>query len=265
MLYSTTQQSCWRFRILFGFASLIALCGTCVHATELTIQTLPTKVHERTQSLNADFLAATPERSTSKKNFPVLIFLHGGGGRGSNIQKIRQICRGVENGLDQFVDEPSILIAPQALQGWRPEDLNILYEYICTTMPVDHSRIYLTGNSMGGYGTWVWAAHSPQHFAAIAPVVGGLGKNGPKDITPELDQWAENLTTIPVWAFHGENDTVVPADRSEQMVKLIQDKGGALAKCTIFPNEGHGASRKVYTSQEFFEWLFSRKRESNAD
>ncbi|MCK4616417.1 MAG: prolyl oligopeptidase family serine peptidase, partial [Pirellulales bacterium] len=85
------------------------------------------------------------------------------------------------------------------------------------------------------------------------------------DITPELDQWAENLTTIPVWAFHGENDTVVPADRSEQMVKLIQDKGGALAKCTIFPNEGHGASRKVYTSQEFFEWLFSRKRESNAD
>lgn len=263
MLYSTTQQSCWLFRILFGFATLIALCGACVHATEPTIHTLPTKVHQHTQSLNADFLASTPESDTTKKNFPVLIFLHGAGGRGSNIQKVRQICRGVERGIGQFVKEPSIVIAPQAIQGWRPEDLDILYEHICANMPVNHSRIYLTGNSMGGYGTWAWAAHSPQHFAAIAPIVGGLGANGPKDVTPELDLWAENLSTIPVWAFHGENDTVVPADRSERMVKLIREKGGTEARCTIFANEGHGASRKVYTSQEFFDWLFSHKRNSN--
>ena len=77
-------------------------------------------------------------------------------------------------------------------------------------------------------------------------------------LTPDLDRWAENLATLPVWAFHGANDKVVPADRSERMITLIRDKGGKSVRLTVFPNEGHGASRQVYTSREFFEWLFAQ-------
>ena len=128
------------------------------------------------------------------------------------------------------------------------------------TLPIDESRIYLTGNSMGGYGTWLWASHHPQDFAAVAPVVGGLGSGGPKDISPDVKTWAKNLASVPVWAFAGEKDTVVPADRATRMVQAIQSSGGQNAKATVVPNEGHGAGRLVYDSKEFYDWMFSQKR-----
>ena len=127
-------------------------------------------------------------------------------------------------------------------------------------MPVDDRRIYLSGISMGGYGTWAWAAHDPQHFAAIAPIVGGIGREGPKDVTPDFDQWATNLATIPVYAFVGALDTTVPPERSERMIAAIQKAGGKEAKLKIYPDEGHGAGRVVVAEKEYYDWLFAQKR-----
>ena len=215
--------------------------------------------------LNADYLAAVPVIEKQDAKLPLLIFLHGAGGRGREIERVKRIARPALAGMERFAGEPSIFVAPQATEGtkeipasWLPDDLDRFLAHLKTTLPVDEDRVYVTGNSMGGYGTWAWAAHSSNQFAAAAPVVGGLGKGGPKDITPDLDRWAENLATLPVWAFHGANDKVVPADRSERMIKLIRNKGGKSARLTVFPNEGHGASRQVYTSREFFEWLFAQ-------
>jgi predicted peptidase len=115
---------------------------------------------------------------------------------------------------------------------------------------------------MGGYGCWVWGGHHPEHFAAIAPIVGGIGRKGPKDVTPDLDQWAANLAKVPVYAFAGAKDRVVPAERSERMVAAIRKAGGTRAKIKIYPEEGHGASKTVFSSAEYFDWMFSQRRSS---
>ena len=247
--------------------SLLVICIVRVgDAAELEIMQLPESVQKKTRFLSAEYLLATPDDVDGNAQLPVLIFLHGAGGRGKEIEMVKRIARPALTGMEQFVDEPSLFVAPQALHGtkeipasWVPDDLDRFLEYLKTTLPMDESRIYLTGTSMGGYGTWVWSAHSPEHFAAVAPVVGGLGEGGPKDVTPHLDRWAANLAKIPVWAFHGANDKVVPAERSERIIKLIQEKGGKQARLTIYPDEGHGAGRRVYTSREFFEWMFAQK------
>lgn len=245
--------------------ALVLCCGGVPHAADLAVHRLPKAVQQQTRMLNADYLTAVPVVAKQDTNVPLLIFLHGAGGRGRDIERVKPIARPAFLGMENFAGEPCIFVAPQATEGtkeipasWLPDDLDRFLTHLKTALPVDADRVYVTGNSMGGYGTWAWAAHSPHQFAAAAPVVGGLGKGGPKDITPDLDRWAENLTTLPVWAFHGANDKVVPADRSERMIKLIRDKGGKLARLTVFPDEGHGASRQVYTSRDFFEWLFAQ-------
>jgi len=114
---------------------------------------------------------------------------------------------------------------------------------------------------MEGYGTWAWAAHNPEHFAAIAPVVGGIGPRGPKDVTPDLAKWAAKLALVPVYAFAGAKDKVVPAERSERMIAAIRKAGGKEAKLKIYPNGGHAAGRAVFSTSEFYDWMFAQKRE----
>lgn len=243
----------------------VLLLGGTVQAEDLIVYQLPDAVVDETRMLNGTYLATIPDAATEDSKLPILIFLHGAGGRGREIERVERIARPALMGMQRFAGEPCIFVAPQATQGtkevpasWLPEDLDQFLAHLKSTLPVDETRVYLTGNSMGGYGTWAWAAHSPQHFAAVAPVVGGLGKGGPKDITPNLDTWAESLAKIPVWAFHGAQDKVVPADRSERIIKLIRGKGGEVAKLTLYPKEGHGASRLVYTSRDFYDWLFDQ-------
>ena len=102
--------------------------------------------------------------------------------------------------------------------------------------------------------------HSPERFAAIAPVVGGIGPDGPKDVTPDLKKWAQNLAKVPVYAFAGGKDRVVPAERSERMVAEIRKAGGKLAKIKIYPEGGHNVRQQVYNSEEFYDWMFSCSR-----
>ena len=157
---------------------------------------------------------------------------------------------------------PSAASTPQLENGgWIPEDLNILLQHLKATLKIDAKRIYLTGNSMGGYGSWVWGGHHPEHFAAIAPVSGGIGPGGPKDVTPDLDKWAANLAKVPVHAFAGGKDKVVPAERSQRMIAAIKKAGGKEAKLKIHLDEGHGAGRVVYSTAEFYDWMFSKKRD----
>ena len=230
-----------------------------------TVGKLPVELAKKAKSLNPEYLVYMPKQKLNKP-VPLIIYLHGAGGLGDNIQKIRGQSAQIVRGIAKHKKNPCIVVAPQASRqnkqpgGWVPAQLNILLGHLKATLKIDEKRIYLTGNSMGGYGSWTWGGHNPDNFAAIAPVSGGIGPGGPKAVTPELDKWATNLAKIPVYAFAGGKDRVVPAERSQRMIAAIQKAGGKSAKIKIYPEEGHGAGRLVFESQEFYDWIFSQKR-----
>ena len=251
------------------FASFLALvCSAVAQDEGPVVGTLDQSLQKKTESLNSQYLVFSP-KGKSETALPLLVYLHGAGGVGDDIRKIRGQSARVWRGIEKFGKGPCIVVAPQCLRKtkegqrgvWIPHDLNILLQHLKATLPVDEKRIYLTGNSMGGYGSWVWGAHNPEHFAAIAPVVGGIGRDGPKDVTPDLDEWAANLAKVPVFAFAGGKDKVVPAERSERMIAAIRKAGGKEAKLKIYPDEGHRAGQVVFSTAEFYDWMFSKKRD----
>jgi len=252
----------------------LALGATALStAAEPEIRKLPESVHAKAKFLNRDYVfiahkAGGDAIRPDARPLPLLVYLHGAGGRGDDVAKAKNNVARVMKGLAEHVTEPSLVVAPQCSKGtpgemgiWQPKDLDLLLDHLKATLPVNGKRVFLSGNSKGGFGSWAWAGESPQHFAAVAPVVGGLGFGGPKDVFPELERWAKNLTSVPVWAFHGATDRVVPAERSERMVKLIREMGGKKAKLTIYPDEGHGAGRKAFFSAEFYNWMFGQRRD----
>jgi predicted peptidase len=231
-----------------------------------TVRKLPEALQKQVQFLNSDYLVYAPSDSSDAK-LPLLIFLHGAGGVGQDLQLIRGRPSDIWRGIAKFGKGPCLVVAPQCLKSangergiWTAEDLNVLLSHLKATLPVDERRIYLSGISMGGYGTWAWGAHDPQHFAAIAPIVGGIGREGAKAVTPDFDQWAASLAQIPIYAFVGALDTTVPPDRSERMVAAIIKAGSKQVKLKVYPDEGHGAARVVVADREYYDWLFAQKR-----
>jgi predicted peptidase len=218
-------------------------------------------------SLNPNYLVSPPYLKTTQP-VPLLIYLHGSGGGFAPLERIGGQARALLSGIDKFGKGPCYVGVPQCFQKtksgtkstWEPADLNILLDDLLKKFPIDPNRVYLTGNSMGGYGCWAWGGHSSERFAAIAPLVGGIGPGGPKDVTPDLEKWAENLAQVPVYAFAGGQDRVVPADRSEQMIAKIRKAGGKQAKIKIYPEGGHNVRQQVYNSKEFYDWMFSHSR-----
>ncbi len=250
--------------------SLTASLATLVSAQMLPfqIEKLPEDLAKKTILLNPEYAVFGKGKVTKDEKLPLVIFLHGAGGSGTEIRRVvRQSNRFLMT--IQSAGEKCFCVAPQALKssrghrkkgGWIAEDLDVLLGHLKKTLPVDEKRIYLTGTSMGGYGTYVWAAKSPDHFAAIAPIVGGLGPGGPKDVTKDLDKWGKNLAKIPIRAYYGENDAVVPADRGAMILKAIEKAGGKHAEVIVIKGQGHGAGRVAFRDVKFVNWLFSQKK-----
>ena len=218
-------------------------------------------------SLNPDYLVFSPNVKSSQP-VPLLIYLHGSGGGFAPLDRIGGQARALLFGIDKFGKGPCYVVVPQCFQKtksgtkstWEPADLNTLLDELLEKLSIDPTRVYLTGNSMGGYGCWAWGGHSPERFAAIAPVVGGIGPGGPKDISPDIIKSASNLAQVPVYAFAGGKDRVVPADRSEKMIAEIRKAGGKHAKIKIYPEGGHNVRQQVFKSKEFYDWMFSHSR-----
>ncbi len=182
------------------------------------------------------------------KKWPLVLFLHGAGESGDNLQKVK--AHGPPALVAKGQDFPFILVSPQSPgRGWNPDTLNALLDDVVEHYQVDPDRIYLTGLSMGGYGTWTLAAAHPDRFAAIAPICGG---GNPKD--------AFKLKDIPTWVFHGGKDNVVPLGRSTEMVEALEAADAREVKFTVYPDAGHDSWTETYNNPEFFEWLLSHKR-----
>jgi len=180
--------------------------------------------------------------------FPVLLFLHGSGERGTDIQLVKK--NGTPGFVESMDDFPFILITPQcpSVEIWDSERLMAVLDEVTAHYNVDTTRIYCTGLSMGGYGTFALAAAYPSRFAAIAPVCGG-----------GFALTAEKLRNIPVWAFHGDADPVVPPLESKNMVDAINFFGGN-ARLTLYPGVGHNAWEKAYSDPELYRWLLMHKK-----
>ncbi len=198
------------------------------------------------QSDKLKYVIRFPDGYNNEDRFPVIIFLHGAGTRGDDINVLKN--NPYFNIINSNPNFPFITVAPQCSQDtWFDmfEQLKNFARKISSETFVDKSRIYLMGASMGGYGTWQLAMSMPELFAAIVPICGG-----------GMYWNAYRLVNIPVWAFHGAKDTVVCKEESIKMVDAVNKCGGK-AKLTIYPENGHDAWCDTYSNPEVFHWLLS--------
>jgi len=196
------------------------------------------------------YLLYLPDDYTElKTKWPLILFLHGAGERGDSLQKVK--VHGPPKLIDNGKTFPFIILSPQCPknQGWATDELDALLKDVTKLYRVDKNRTYVTGISMGGYGTWALATKYPDRFAAIAPICGGGYLNK-----------AELLKHLPIWVFHGAKDKVVPLQRSQEMVDVLKKVGGNV-KFTIYPEAGHDSWTKTYNNPELFEWFLKNKRE----
>lgn len=238
---------------LFAAACLLAASPfTAVAADQPTAQsaeTLDVKV-----PVKMGYLLYVPKNYDKSKPTPLMLFLHGAGERGTDINKVK--IHGPPKLIAAGKEFPCIVVSPQCPSDkwWQPLELLALLDEIATKYNVDPERIYVTGLSMGGFGTWELAAYAPRKFAAIAPVCGG-GEAF----------WAKLIAHIPTWAFHGDKDAAVPLVRSEIMIAAVKKAGTESAypepKLTVYPGVGHDSWTATYDNSEFYEWLFAQKRQ----
>lgn len=204
------------------------------------------------QSDNLKYVIRFPDDYKNGDRFPVIIFLHGAGSRGNDIDVlVKNPFHGFTNLHSNF---PFITVAPQCFQNTWFDIFEQLKRFVCKIAEesfVDPERIYLMGVSMGGYGTWQLAMSLPELFAAIVPVCGG-----------GMYWNASRLVNIPIWAFHGAKDTTVFKEESIKMVDAVNKCGGK-AKLTIYPENGHDAWSDTYKNPEVFDWLLSNTNENS--
>jgi predicted peptidase len=182
--------------------------------------------------------------------WPLILYLHGVGERGAYLEKVK--ADGIPRIIENKPDFPFIVVSPQCPDDtlwWdHHETLKGLLEEIVATYSVDAERMYLTGKSMGGFGTWSLAMTYPDLFAAIAPICGG---GVPEDV--------RRLGRLPVWAFHGADDPFVPVEQGQRMVDALRGSGGDV-KFTIYPGVGHDAWTRTYENPDLFRWFLLHSR-----
>jgi predicted peptidase len=204
-----------------------------------------------TRRVDVPYLCYLPKGySTSKERWPLVIFLHGSGEAGTDLGKLKGGLPGLAAKGKEF---PFVLISPLARSKhwWDVDDLDQLLDFVLKEYRVDPDRVYLTGLSLGGYGTWDWAEHRPDRFAAIVPIAGG---GDPLE--------ADRLKLVPTWAFQGLVDKVVPVNESIRMVDAMNKTGGH-ARLTLYPGVGHNSWTRAYDTPELFTWMLAQKRQSS--
>lgn len=237
--------------ILIGLAALAVLSGCSRQAIHQNCETAQTAQRLHCDvTLELDYLLYLPaDYETSKKDWPLLVFLHGLGERGPDIDKVKK--HGPARLIEQGKEFPFIVVSPQCPAGsWWPYEVPkvlALIDEIAETHRVDAKRIYLTGLSMGGFGTWATASVQPERFAAIAPICGG----GCTFLASKLN--------MPIWAFHGDADNVVPLKHSRDMVDAVNKASGTI-RLTVYPGVGHNCWTETYENDELYDWLLSHSK-----
>jgi predicted peptidase len=236
-------------------------------------------VHTNAKGERMPYRLFTPLRFERGRRYPLIVFLHGAGGSGTdNMKQLRgaNVFGALVWTLPQNQSRyPAFVLAPQSDVNWActvfdprnppktladikfcpPEALGIgarlafeIIDGLLTTLPIDRARIYVTGHSMGGAGTWHMIAHRPRFFAAAVPVCGH-----------PLPATAATVKDVPIWNFHGATDEVEPVTSSRVMIDAIRRAGGK-PRHTEYPGVGHNVFMWAYTEPALIDWLFAQRR-----
>lgn len=231
-------------RFLFLTFTALLFVGSALNADDAgqTAQQLDVPVR-----VQMPYLLALPDGYEQQDEWPLILFLHGAGERGNDLEKVK--VHGPPKLIAAGQKLPFIVVSPQCPENmwWEPIELMALLDEVISKHKVDQRRIFVTGLSMGGFGTWRLAAYSPSRFAAIAPICGG-GE----------PYWARSFAKLPTWAFHGAKDVGVPVRRSQEMIDAMVARGGT-PKLTIYPEAGHDSWTETYANPEFYKWLLAQK------
>ena len=184
------------------------------------------------------------------KNFPLLLFLHGGGESGDTLGALKK------NGPPKLIVDgkefPFLILAPQnphKKKWWNTRAVKQLLDTVVANNRVDKKRIYLTGLSRGGGAAWEMAVQYPEKFAALAVVCG---------MTPlPYASWIDKK--MPIWVFHGAEDRSIPISESETMVNKLKEMNYNV-KYTRYPDVGHDSWVKAYNTEELYQWFMRQKR-----
>jgi len=215
------------------------------------------------------YVLYVPADYTLDRDWPLIVFLHGAGERGDD--GLIQTEVGLGGALRRYPDRfPAIVLFPQCPKNAFWDAAVPLIEAAMAKTEaeykIDTTRRYLTGLSMGGYMTWIWGALKTEVFAALAPICGGgnlldiqmLTKTKSSIDFGKLEDRVPRLVDVPIWAFHGGKDEVVPPMRSRQMVRMIEEAGGKV-RYTEFPDAGHNSWDAAYQDADFPKWLFKQQ------
>lgn len=243
--------------VLTILAAFFAWCSYAV-AAEQQAAAVGAASHQQTCELNRTvqvglkYLLYLPKDYAQQQAWPLMLFLHGAGERGENLDQVK--THGPPKLVEAGQQFPFILVSPQCPKDrwWQPMELAALLDEIVEKYKVDPDRIYVTGLSMGGFGTWALAAYQPRRFAALVPICGG-GET----------LHAKLLAGVPIWVFHGAKDRVVPPERSQAMVDSLKKQGGNV-QFTLYPDAQHDSWTATYADPELYRWLLQQSRKASA-
>ena len=206
----------------------------------------------KTQTLKYYVFQPSDESAKTDAGFPLMLMLHGSGERGDDLNKLKvygpaMYCSKAESAKDWKF----FTVAPQCPSGvgWSAPQLSVMIDKLCEKYPIDKSRVYVTGVSMGGYGTWNLLAECPEKIAAAAPICGGGNADA-----------ASKMASTPIWAFHGDQDKAVPLGASQRMIDAVKAAGNEEAKLTIYPGVGHNSWINAYAEADLYTWLLSKTK-----
>jgi predicted peptidase len=214
------------------------------------------------------YSAYVPPDYTPERAWPVVLFLHGSGERGSDgfLQTDVGIAHAIRKNYELC---PAIVVMPQCAAGrsWNGDMLDMALQCVQDTSAAYHcdpKRLYLTGLSLGGAGAWLLGSQTSNTFAAVAPICGFLGDYRQPADPVALKQAAVRLAKVPIWCFHGAADPAVPVERSREIVAAVKAAGGDI-QYTEFPNAGHNVWDLAYQNPALWRWLLAQKRPSEVE
>jgi len=211
------------------------------------------------KNISLQYLLYTPkDYQRPDKKFPLVLFLHGIGERGTDLELVKLF--GIPREIEKGTDYPFLVASPQCPENtiWANEldALHSLLSNLIEQYRVDTSRIYLTGLSMGGNGAWHLAAAYPSLFAAVVPICGWA------NTLIGFPERIKVLKDVPIWVFHGAEDEVVPLQGSQELVDVLKANRGNV-KFTIYPDTDHDSWTQTYKNPILFEWLLQQRKLTN--
>ncbi|CAN5519123.1 hypothetical protein BH11PLA2_BH11PLA2_20120 [soil metagenome] len=215
------------------------------------------KKFKNADGTESPYVVFVPHSYDGKKDIPAILFLHGSGETKGGDKMPVQVGLGaaIKKAEKSF---PFLVVIPQSeKRTWQADSADgkralAILDTVMKEYKVDAKRQYLSGLSMGGFGTWSLAAAHPDRWAAIVPVCGGVQPKSADDV-------AKKIKDIPCWCFHGDADTAVKVDKSREMIAALK-KAGSEPKYTEYPGVPHNSWDKAYATEELWSWLAKQSK-----